>query len=87
MWLVENPTEFVPYTYYDNNTGWNDFSIEFRTYDMYDDEVLIFKVGRADWNNVESLHGSYETVMVPAVMRHRTPSNGIDEDISFIGLY
>lgn len=90
VWIVENPTEFVPYTWLEGGSGgWRQRCAEFNYDDQEDARALVYKSGYASFNAVGGYHGSYEAgIMVPAVMRLRSNDQDYtDPGISFTDLY
>ena len=88
LWIVENPTEFVPYTFYTEDNGWLIRGMDFEHYDGNNNHQLEFRSGYANWNSTEHYHGAYEAgIMVPSVMRLRSDAQTyIDQAIS-LSLY
>ena len=85
IWIVENESEFVPYTNYDG--GWK---VKYMDFQARTGNDLSYKGGYASFNLADSLHGSYEAgIMVPKVMRlrGRQSQDYTDVDISFVDLY
>ena len=69
-WVVENPTEFVPFT---PNSG----KITINVHQSPNWFFLEYVSGLATYNRTDSYHSWYETILVPAVMNLRT-----DKDIN-----
>lgn len=76
IWVVENPSEFVPY----EDSGFN-ANIQFIPSPGGDSDTLNYISNFAGFNPTDDYHGSQETVMVPSVMNLRSAKSILFQQI------